>query len=54
MVLLFTIMLYRKKNTEKKIKIGLFIFLLVLNFILLNKVTSNAKSEHIFEKYIRK
>lgn len=48
-------MLYKKKLSENYIKIGIFIFILVLNFILLNKVTDNYKSEHImFENHIRR
>lgn len=47
-------MLYKKTQTEKYIKIGIFLFVLILNFILLDKVTSNAKNERImFEKHIR-
>ena len=46
-------MLYKNNHTTKYIKIGLFIFLFILNFILLTKVTSNSKSIHIFEKHIR-
>ena len=46
-------MLYNKNHTTKYLKIGFFIILFILNFILLTKVTSNSKSIHIFEKHIR-
>jgi hypothetical protein len=47
-------MLYKKKHTENYIKIGIFIFILILNFIFLDKVTSNDKSKQIFQKNIRR
>lgn len=47
------LMNYKEKHTEKYIKIGFFILLFVLNFILLTKVTSNSNVQPIFEKHIR-
>jgi len=44
---------YKEKHTEKYIKVGFFILLFVLHFILLTKVTSNTKSEQNFEKHIK-
>ena len=47
-------MFYKKKLSGKYIKYVIFVSVLVLNFILLSKITTNTKNEYLFEKHIRK